>query len=152
MELGIYLGMWHSRRAGALTSPVYLWFFAPNSGGPTPGAPPPPLRRALATHSAKSRICVLFMNTRKMVVLGTICGLFCFFCGAVAVARDARTPRRWELACVAWAKFPSSALLKQKATSLPNPRSLVGVPMLFRVGKYRTKEERKKMAPKGPAF
>ena len=39
-----------------------------------------------------------------------------------------------------WAKFPSSALPKQNATSRPNPRSLVGVPVLFLVGKYRTKE------------
>ena len=43
------------------------------------------------------------------------------------------------------AKFPSSALPKPKAISLPNPRSLVGVPVLLRVGKYRTKEERKKI-------
>ena len=43
------------------------------------------------------------------------------------------------------AKFPSSALPKQKATSLPNPRSLVGVPVLFLVGKYITKEGRKKI-------
>ena len=43
------------------------------------------------------------------------------------------------------AKFPSSALPKQKATCLPNLRSLVGVPVLFLVGKYRTKEGRKKI-------
>ena len=42
-------------------------------------------------------------------------------------------------------QVPSSALPKQKATSLSNPRSLVGVPVLFRVGTYRTKEERKKI-------
>ena len=42
------------------------------------------------------------------------------------------------------AKFPSSELTKGKATSLPNSRSLVGFPVLFLVGKYRTKERRQK--------
>ena len=49
------------------------------------------------------------------------------------------------LAAERGAKFPSSALPKKKTTSLPNPRSLVGVPVLLRVGKYRTKEGRKKI-------
>ena len=44
------------------------------------------------------------------------------------------------------AKFQSSELPKQKATSLPNPRSLIGLFVLFLVGKYRKKEGRKKMA------
>ena len=38
-----------------------------------------------------------------------------------------------------------SALPKPKAISLPNPRSLVGVPVLFLVRKYITKEGRKKI-------
>ena len=43
-------------------------------------------------------------------------------------------------------KFPSSEVTKGRATSLPNSRSLVGVPVLFRDGKYRTKEGRKKIS------
>ena len=46
--------------------------------------------------SAKSEICVLLMNTRKRYFWHN---LWIFFCGAVA--RDDRTPRRWELACFA---------------------------------------------------
>ena len=40
-----------------------------------------------------------------------------------------------------WAKSTSSALPKQKATSLPIRRSLVGVPVLFLVAKYIEKVE-----------
>ena len=39
------------------------------------------------------------------------------------------------------AKFPNSELTKGKATSLPNSRSLVGVPALFLVKKYITKKK-----------
>jgi len=48
--------------------------------------------------SEQSEICVLFMNTTKMVIFGQSLRI-CFICGAVA--RGDRTPRRWELACVA---------------------------------------------------
>ena len=42
------------------------------------------------------------------------------------------------------AKFPTSELIKGKATSLPNhPRSLVGVSALFLVKKHIAKEEEK---------
>ena len=46
----------------------------------------------------------------------------------------------WEIRFNCRAKFTNSALPKQKATSLPNWRSLVGVPVLFLVGKYKAKE------------
>ena len=52
---------------------------------PTPGHHVPrdrgPRRNSSALISAKSKICVLFMNTRKMVIFGTVCGLF--FCAAL---------------------------------------------------------------------
>ena len=48
--------------------------------------------------SEQSKICVLFMNTTKVVIFGQNLRI-CFLCGAVA--RDDRTPHRWELACVA---------------------------------------------------
>ena len=56
------------------------------------------LQSAEAPASEQSEICVLFMNTTKMVVFGQNLRI-CFLSGAVA--RDDRTPRRWELACVA---------------------------------------------------
>ena len=46
----------------------------------------------------QSEICVLFMNTTKIVIFGQNVRI-CFLYGAVA--RDDRTPRRWKLACVA---------------------------------------------------
>ena len=36
------------------------------------------LASSFDSHSAKSAICVLFMNTRKTVICGTICGLVLF--------------------------------------------------------------------------
>ena len=71
----------------------------------------PPVSRSLL-RSAKSKICVLFMNTRKLVIFGTICGLS-FLCSAVA--RDGRMPHRWELACV--------ALVRVACLPLPRPVS-----------------------------